>query len=128
MFNHNFWTSVPIFIIFFLGRILFSRWSCQYFRYPTFSLSVRLTMFLGHKWRKIWSNVMNLENVFQINKLRSYTKNCHRMLDTFYRVISKSFLYLSSAITFKWMIQFPYYFFWNCWCRKGFIFMRRNNC
>ena len=48
--------------------------------------------FLGHKLRKNLSILTNFGYVFHVNNLRSYTKNCNRMIDTFYRATSKPLL------------------------------------
>ena len=120
MFNYNFWTNVPICIIFLMERSSFHSGLPLLILLPSDSLKfLYLNIYLGLKSRKKSSNITKLAFVFHVNDLCSYTKNCDRILDTFYTAISKSFLNLCSAITFEWMLWFQKIIF--CW--KNLVFM-----
>ena len=99
---------------FFIGKVCFpggpfiNTFAIWYFKA---CLSVLLNICFGYKSRKNLSNVTNLGYLFHISNLRSYTKNCDLMLNTFYRGPSKYFWIFFYAVTFEWELPFPCFFF-----------------
>ena len=55
-------------------------------------LSVSMNICLGWKWNKNWFTVAKFVQLFEVDILSSYIKNCDHVLDIFCRVTSKSWM------------------------------------
>ena len=84
------------------GR-LYNRWyHCYKCCHPLIEgFSVYLNNSLGCKSYKNWSIVTNIGYVFHGSNHSLYTKNCEHMLDTFYRAVSKSWIFFFAITSVK---------------------------
>ena len=102
-FHYNFWKNM----LFedFVSKNFFLCWKGLLFTLGTIvnfvairqfkvCLSVSQNICLGYKSRTNWSIIRKFGYVFAVSSLSLCTKNCDYMLDTFYRDISKSWIFV----------------------------------